>query len=263
MSSQEYTTTALVVADITILQDHQGRYNLNLLHQASGAAPTKRPTDWLRRKSTQALIEALAEQGEGAGTHLEVVHGGERAGTYAHELLAVSYAGWISPAFQLKVNQAFLDMKRGQPALPRVKDPAIQMLIDMAVHLDEARTLATEAKTLAQQAIDTQQWLTIREFCFLNTLERQMPPSYQQEYGRYLTGYCQEHGVPIRKQPIADRPYTAEHAYHVGTIEQTWRTWLYRRAGQPLLTVIAPDRDGNSTTHDPGVPYRRSRKVTV
>ncbi|MGT3291634.1 KilA-N domain-containing protein, partial [Yersinia enterocolitica] len=34
---------------------------------------------------------------------------GVNQGTFAHELLAIEYAGWISPAFRLQVNQTFLD----------------------------------------------------------------------------------------------------------------------------------------------------------
>lgn len=37
-------------------------------------------------------------------------------GTFAHELLAISYAGWISPAFQLPVNQVFMDYRTGKLA---------------------------------------------------------------------------------------------------------------------------------------------------
>ena len=45
---------------------------------------------------------------------LNVLKGVKMQGTFAHELLAISYAGWISPAFQLKVNQVFLDYRTGK-----------------------------------------------------------------------------------------------------------------------------------------------------
>ena len=49
-----------------------------------------------------------------------MIKGGLSQGTFAHELLAISYAGWISPAFQLQVNQVFLDYRTGklQPVAP-------------------------------------------------------------------------------------------------------------------------------------------------
>lgn len=105
------SSTSLVIADVLIMQDEYGRYNLNTLHLASGADTSKKPGNWIKRKSTQALISELDSQV--SFLTLDVVHGGERSGTYGHELLAVSYAGWISPAFQLRVNQAFIDTRTG------------------------------------------------------------------------------------------------------------------------------------------------------
>ncbi|WP_235896028.1 phage antirepressor KilAC domain-containing protein [Yersinia alsatica] len=45
---------------------------------------------------------------------LDSVKGGLAQGTFAHELLAIEYAGWISPSYRLKVNQTFLDYKAGK-----------------------------------------------------------------------------------------------------------------------------------------------------
>ncbi|MBW5407130.1 KilA-N domain-containing protein [Morganella morganii] len=46
-----------------------------------------------------------------------VVNGGVSPGVFAHELIAVSYAGWIHPDFRLDVNQAFIDFKSGNSEL--------------------------------------------------------------------------------------------------------------------------------------------------
>jgi hypothetical protein len=71
--------TDLVVADITIIQDVHGRYNLNTLYQASETEKEKRPSDWLRLKSTKSLIIELESQV--VNSPLDVVVGGARAGT--------------------------------------------------------------------------------------------------------------------------------------------------------------------------------------
>ncbi|UBX30516.1 KilA-N domain-containing protein [Arsenophonus apicola] len=47
---------------------------------------------------------------------IKVQKGGINPGTFAHELLAIEYAGWISPKFRLMVNQTFLDYKTGRLA---------------------------------------------------------------------------------------------------------------------------------------------------
>ncbi|EPY8596759.1 phage antirepressor KilAC domain-containing protein, partial [Escherichia coli] len=48
--------------------------------------------------------------------------------------LAVEYAGWISPAFRLKVNQTFIDYRAGrlQPAIPKSLPEALRLAADLA-----------------------------------------------------------------------------------------------------------------------------------
>lgn len=99
------------IAGVEINTDSEGRYNLNALHKASKLGADKAPAQWLRNKQTKQLIEELERE---TMQICIVSEEGRNGGTFAHELLAVSYAGWISPSFQLKVNQAFLDMKSGR-----------------------------------------------------------------------------------------------------------------------------------------------------
>jgi prophage antirepressor-like protein len=109
---------------------------------------------------------------------------------------------------------------------------------------EAAQQDATTAKALAQQALDSQQWLTIREYVFLNTLDRQCPPSLQQEYGRWLTGYCAEHRIPVRNVLVAGQKWGQEHAYHVGTIERTLPGFLARQHGQGALIPFPRHYEG-------------------
>ena len=107
-----------VIAGISITVDKEGRYNLNALHKASALGDHKRPSKWLASQPTKELIAELENSqspSTGLGQNLiKVIKGGISSGTFAHELLAVSYAGWISPKFQLMVNQVFLDYKKGE-----------------------------------------------------------------------------------------------------------------------------------------------------
>lgn len=113
-----------VIAGISITTDKEGRYNLNALHKASGLGGNKAPAQWLRTQTAQDLIEEVKKetvQDRIVSTDVQkctspiiTVKGGINQGTFAHELLAVSYAGWISPKFQLMVNQVFLDYKKGE-----------------------------------------------------------------------------------------------------------------------------------------------------
>lgn len=269
MAEQNNTTTALIIAGTLILQDSQGLYNLNSLHHASETKAHKKPSNWLDLLGTQELIAELNRQRQ--DRTFDVVKGGNAPGIYAHELLAVSYAGWISPAFQLKVNQAFLDMRRGKNAQTLMTRGDLLVQMAEAYRAQEQRLIAVEAaqqlqalqlieqqasviahlqlivqaNDKADHALQQQQWMTLREYVFTNDLTHQLPPTRANEYGKWLAGYCLEKNVPVRRIPIADRPYETENGYHVGTIEATMPGWVKRRESQAVLTVL---------THTPETP---------
>lgn len=112
-----------VIAGVEITTDEQGRFNLNALHKASGEGEGKAPAKWLRNSQVKDLVQELTD-GQNCPSPVETRKGGLEQGTFAHELLAVSYAGWISPAFQLKVNQVFLDYRNGRLQPVPQFDPA-------------------------------------------------------------------------------------------------------------------------------------------
>lgn len=257
----------LIIADAVIVQDVTGRYRLNDLHRISGAKVNKNPGEWLKNKTTQALIsEVYTHKGN---SPCDVVTGGSHAGVYAHELLAVSYAGWLSPTFQLKVNQAFLDSKQQVAVMPTTRGDLLvemaeayrqqerrilelenarvdqqQQLIDQQAALIAHLQLAQSAETKASMALANQQWLTIRQYRYLNQLERQMPDSLCKSYGTFLTSYCLEHGIPVEERGVADRFWGKEHAYHAQAILDTLSGWLAREHAQGALIPIARGRRG-------------------
>lgn len=112
-----------VIAGIEITTDEAGRFNLNALHQASGGEKRRGPSYWLALDSTNELIAEVAKT---TNTEIPVFSKrGINGGTFAHELLAISYASWISPAFHLQVNQVFLDYRTGK--LAPVVDPMVAL----------------------------------------------------------------------------------------------------------------------------------------
>lgn len=115
-----------VVVGVEIPLDEHGRYNLNTLHKASGEGEEKAPNRWLRTKQAKELINQLEAKllktfqtpNVALGQNvINVAKGGVTPGVFAHELIAVSYTGWIRPDFQLDVNQAFIDFKSGNSEL--------------------------------------------------------------------------------------------------------------------------------------------------
>ncbi len=124
-----------VVAGVQIIVDSEGRYNLNALHRASGNQKKDSPSYWLALDSTQALVFAVKNK----TTVIPVVsREGRNGGTFAHELLAVSYAGWISPEFQIEVNQTFIDYRTGK-LKPTVADPVLAALVHGLVEIDRLK----------------------------------------------------------------------------------------------------------------------------
>ncbi|CAK2395261.1 KilA-N domain-containing protein [Vibrio crassostreae] len=100
-----------VIAGIDIRVDDMGRYNLNNLHRASGFGSNKAPAQWLRTQQAKEIVREVTDM-QICTSPLNIIKGGQSQGTFAHELIAVSFAGWLSPRFQLTVNQAFLDSKQ-------------------------------------------------------------------------------------------------------------------------------------------------------
>lgn len=119
-----------VIAGVQIVTDSEGRFNLNALHKASGGKDAKRPKAWLATKAAQELVDELRQDPAFGLNVTKVQRGGVSPGTFAHELLAVSYASWISPAFHLKVNQVFIDYRQGK-LKPAAMDPTKLSRLDI------------------------------------------------------------------------------------------------------------------------------------
>lgn len=161
-----------VIAGVEITTDPAGRFSLNCLHRASGENDSKAPNQWLRTKQAKELIAELESKLlirfqtaylQSAQKVLDVVNGGTNPGTYAHELIAVSYAGWVRADFQLDVNQTFIDYRTGNqvPAgirLPNFDDP---------IAAAEAWVEAKKAERLAIGYVD-------RQARYINKLENHL-----------------------------------------------------------------------------------------
>lgn len=100
----------LIVADVAVRQDDEGRFCLNDLHKAAGGVAKDRPNEWLRNSKTKELLMEL-ETGNPVIKPLEVVKGRGITGTYACKELVYAYAMWISPAFHLKVIRAYDELQ--------------------------------------------------------------------------------------------------------------------------------------------------------
>ena len=78
-----------------------GRVNLNALHKASGLGTNKAPAQWLRTQTAKSLLAELEKE----TVQICIVSDeGRNGGTFAHELLAIEYAGWISSRLSISIS---------------------------------------------------------------------------------------------------------------------------------------------------------------
>lgn len=56
-------TNQIIISDISIRQDSEGRYSINDLHKASGSEQKDKPVHWLALQKTTDLIETIEKVG--------------------------------------------------------------------------------------------------------------------------------------------------------------------------------------------------------
>ncbi|MGX5099852.1 KilA-N domain-containing protein [Enterobacter cloacae] len=99
-------TNSIVISDIKIHMDAEGRYSLNDLHKASGKEHRHLPNYWMDLQQTKELIEEILNTGNPVFKPT-ISKKGRYGGTYVCKELVYSYAMWISAAFALKVIRAY------------------------------------------------------------------------------------------------------------------------------------------------------------
>lgn len=113
-------TQPLVIGDLSVRQDEDGRYCLNDLHKASGGLEKHKPTRFIRNQQTQELIAEIEQapdvvlgevnQRPNLVFAVKTFHGGSNQGTYVVKELVYAYAMWISAKFHLQVIRAYDSM---------------------------------------------------------------------------------------------------------------------------------------------------------
>ncbi|MFW9606347.1 MAG: KilA-N domain-containing protein [Pseudomonas sp.] len=98
------------VCGVSVRRDAEGRYSLNDLHKAAiangNATDSQKPTKFLRTDGVKAFVEVLDLEGQNCPS-IKTVKGRGITGTFAVELVAIRYAAWINPAFEVSVYRTF------------------------------------------------------------------------------------------------------------------------------------------------------------
>lgn len=147
----------LIIANISIGQDSQGRYCLNDLHKAAGSENKHRPKYWLENQQTKDLIAEIEIGG------IPPIESKQGLGTYVVKELVYAYAMWISPAFHLKVIRAYDALvTQSTPINPAqlTRMQLIQIALEAEQELQEANAkievLGPKAEALDRIATATQ-----------------------------------------------------------------------------------------------------------
>ncbi|EBF7359628.1 KilA-N domain-containing protein [Salmonella enterica] len=143
----------VVVNGVSVRVDNEGRYNLNDLHAvavANGeATEQQRPSQFLRSAQIKRFIKALKAKVQKSTLEqiqpLKVIKGGDEPGVWGVELLAIRYAAWIKPEFEIEVYEVFRTVVRlGINAMSRLNK------IDHVIN--------TETKAISQCASQMAKW---------------------------------------------------------------------------------------------------------
>lgn len=147
----KYPTVA--VNGLSVRVDEEGRYSLNDLHAAAvangEATESQRPSNFLRSANVKRFIKALKAKAQKRASEqiqpLKVIKGGDETGAWGVELLAIRYAAWIKPEFEIEVYEVFRTVIRhGIDAMSRLNK------------LDH--TINTEAKEISHHASKLAKW---------------------------------------------------------------------------------------------------------
>ncbi|QDL33992.1 KilA-N domain-containing protein [Serratia liquefaciens] len=141
----KYPTVA--VNGVSVRVDEEGRYNLNDLHAAAvaegNATESQRPGEFLKTKQVQRFVQALSDAKKVAS--VLTIKGGPLQGSWGLELIAIRYAAWLNPLFEIKVYETFqMLVRRGFDAMSRLNK------IDQIIK--------TESKEVSQCASRMAKW---------------------------------------------------------------------------------------------------------
>jgi phage antirepressor YoqD-like protein len=144
-SSMSTLPQAVVIDNLSIRQDEDGRYCLNDLHKAAGGEEKHSPNRFTRTETFNSLVNELTP--EMAFAPYVSNRGGLFAGTYVCKELVYAYAMWISAAFHVKVLRTFDKVATGQ---------IVQKPVTMLEWIEQTRLIEIQRLELAHKVEELQ-----------------------------------------------------------------------------------------------------------
>lgn len=103
------TYPTVIVNGVSVRVDKDGRYSLNDLHAAAvlkkEATDSQRPGEFLKSQQIKRFVAALSDATKIAS--VKTLKGGLEQGSWGLELVAIRYAAWLNPVFEIRVYNTF------------------------------------------------------------------------------------------------------------------------------------------------------------
>jgi len=209
---------------------------------------TKPYADWIKMQLRRAH---LLENRDYVVYHQEVKNpqGGRPAHEHHLTFDAAKHIAMMSSATKGHEVREWFIQKEKELAATRHgaldRFPELRAIVELAQSTAEARVLAEEAKAEAaqatanaQRALESQLFLTIAEYVYINKLQAQIPESAYKACSDHLRAYCLDHGIPFRKAAVGGKRWEEEYSFHTNVYAEALPGWLKRRFSQATLHIM-------------------------
>lgn len=157
--------------EITFLNGESVMVNATEMAKAFG----KQPVHFLRNEQTQLFISALRNRS--LAEAVTVTQGGSRPGTWMHQKLALKFAAWLSPDFELWVYDRIEELlKHGATALnpESLLDPdyVIKVMTALKSERAEKELAQSQVREMAPKALFADAVSTSSRSCLIGELAK-------------------------------------------------------------------------------------------
>ena len=220
----------VIIDEVSIRQDAEGRFCLNDLHKAAGGMEKDKPGNWLRLDQTRELISEIDQCSE-MSSALSTVVGGVSPGTYVCKELVYAYAMWINPSFHLKVIRIFDAVATGNFNIPQTYHGALRLAADLAEKNGELQLEVAQSNQIINelQPKATYYDLILQNKSLLSVSK------IAKDYGKsaiWLNQKLHELGVQFKQggvwllyQKYADKGYTQSQTHVIDDAKSKFNTY--------------------------------------
>lgn len=149
------SATDLILRGRKINLDENGFVSLNDIHRSAGFSKNKRPAQWQRLPTTNSLIIATYERVVGKShkgkMRVSDVYKTTATGSWAHPILAASYAGYLKPELEVEMKEIWLRYKSADATLA---DDVLERATDLENEWAATRALARVKRNEFTKTLD-------------------------------------------------------------------------------------------------------------